>query len=328
MKCIKCGKEIEEDLELCEYCSNKIKEEEDLDEILKDILEEDDEVLFPITNKDKEPIKKRKISIKQIYKKNEKENTNNKVKKNIHPDYIELVINISKYIIMGSIILFVISMFISWFSFSGDGMNIGFIRNENSKKFMPEIIRERTVESLSTYEGILVTFTGNDLYQFGKNMDEEYLTLHGIDGEIRTSLVAKIHQYYLKSVIFLFLLSAIAFAILLGFKGYKGINIVRNIGILNLVIIGLNYLAMKLAFFNIFVIKAKDILGQSEGYVKVVIKNIGILYNDHIYSYTVKEEFGFYLAIITLSIWLATSIVLSEIKNRDEEIAIENGEMD
>jgi len=331
MKCTECGKEIRTYLEPCEHCGHIEIENDDLDELLQDMLEEEDyEPTFPKKNKEgrgeDEAGKGRKQSIVSRHKK--KSTMNKKVSVDRQSIYVVWAIKISRYMIIGSIILFFIAIFMPWFALSGNGVNTGYIRSESGKEFMPKVIQEHRIEDLITYQGVLVNFSGKDLYMFSKKIDEAYLTIHGVDNELRPSMVAKVHQYYMKAVFFLFLLSGTALVLLLLLKDYKGITIVRNLGIVNLLIVGVNYLAMKVTFFNLFIIEAKDQLGQLSGHPKVAIKQAGIRYMDELYPYVMKEEVGFYLAIIALGIWLITSIVLSEIKNRDEEIAIENGEID
>ncbi len=313
-------------------------EQEELDNIIQDILDEDEyEPTFPDVNgqdkstkddlsgskqkgKDKQKAKD-KPKIKDKEKAKEKYNDKDK-------SIPEMIVMITRYVTLASVILFFVSLFMSWFSLSGNAVNYGFIRGEETRPMMAQAVQPYEVENLEQYDKSLVAFSARDLYTFSGVMEEAYLTVRGPEGDEVESMSAKIHSYYLKSTVLLFVLTIIAALILAIFKGTKGISIVRNLAVFNGIVIGLNYMALKIPYFSMFAIRAKDILKSGEALLSVSMNKDGIAVDQVFYPYLMTEEKGLYFAAFCLGLWLFLSIILTEVKNREEELAIEKGELD
>lgn len=320
-------------------------EDEELDDIIQDILGEDEfEPKFPESKKHKvasvnevAPKNNRPGKTeKKIDKKTDKLDHNEKKKQvaqkttkvgSAKSEHVEMAIKITRYVILGSAILFFMSLFFGWFSLSGNAVNQGYIRGEETVKFMDRAVQQYKAENLVQYEYELVTFSAKDLFSFSNVMEEDYLTVMEVDKTEKNSIAAMIHSYYMKAVILLFAMTLTAIAILLVFKRHKGIEIVRNLAVFNWLIIGLNYMALKIPYFSMFAINAKDVLNQSVERGSISMTRDGIAFGQTFYPYIMTEESGLYVAAFFLTVWLVLSIVLCEVRNREKELAIENGDL-
>lgn len=309
---------------------------EDLDDIIQDILDEDEYVpkFEEASGDDKASTKvaEKDTSSKKsnLYKKNTKnvvknKESNDNKKKN---DYAKMAIMITRYLILGCVVLFFMSLFFNWFSLSGNAVNYGFIRTEATTEFLEMNVQPHKVADLESYSETIVTFSGDKLNKFSDVIEADYMTTTGPAGDEVKSIASLIHKYYMKSLVWLFVFTIIAALILAIFRGYKGIAIVRNLAVLNAIIVGLNYMALKVSYFSMFAIRAKDVLNQSTEHMTLSMTKDGIAVDKVFYPYVLTEERGLYFALFFLGAWLVLSIILSEVKNREEEIAIENGEID
>lgn len=242
---------------------------------------------------------------------------------------MKTAVQITRYVILASVVLFFIAIFFNWFTLSGNGVNYGFIRDEASVAYMDEKIptEHNQIENLVKYNKAILNFSGKDLYSFSQIIAEDYMTVVGADGEATGSLAAKIHSYYMMSAVLLYVFTGISALILAIFKGHKGISYVRNLAVFNIVIIGVNFLAFKVPYFSMFAIRAKDLLKQSGDFISVAMTREGIAADETFFPYVLTESNGLYAALIFLGVWLVLSIVLNEVANREKELAIENGEL-
>jgi len=345
MKCGKCGEEIIDVKKPCSNCGHVMTEQEDMNSIIKNILEEDD-YKPKFESKDHVVVVDKKGSASKNHDKvagKPKESNGHKqpkkteaVSKAKSPKKAEplpkkqslsdIIVHGLRYVLAGLIVLFTISLFFDWISLSGNAVNQGISRSEEIKPFIQEGIKEHSIESLESYEGPIITFSAMDLYKFSDSIGDDYMMVVGPGGQENKSLVAMVQKYYMKAIMVMIIINVISLIIVLVFRSLKGISIVRNFSVLNFVIIGLNYLALKVPYFSMIAVKAKDGLGQSMEHPEIAMTHNGITLNQSFYPYTVTEERGLIIALIVLGLWLIVGIILSEVKSRREEIAIEKGE--
>lgn len=312
-------------------------EQEDLDDIIQDILDEDaTPPKFSEVNEQKNGAEsdaaKKKVRVEKKAKADKKSTKTSKPENKSasmskKTKYAEMAIMVTRYVTLASVILFFISLFFTWFSLSGNTVNYGYIRGEETTVYMDASVQEYKVEQLVKWDKTLVSFSGNDLRKFGDVMEEDYLTVIGPDDEETNTIAAKIHGYYTKAMILVFIFTGIAALILGIFRRHTGIVIVRNLAVFNGIIIGLNYMALKIPYFSMFAIRAKDVLNQSVSHITLSMTKDGIALDDVFYPYVLTEERGLYIAAFFLGLWLFLSIILTEVGNREKELAIENGEM-
>lgn len=320
------------------------KDQEELDHIIQDMLDDDTfEPTFPEANEqqnkqaDSNDAKRASVDkskVKKVRNKTSRDKTadsvksNGKAKSGDKKSIGEMLILIARYTTLAAVVLFFISIFMTWFSLSGNGVNYGFIRGEETRGMMVEAVQPHEIENLELYALPLINFSGSGLYSFSQVAEEEYLYVTNPRDEQVESIAARIHKYYMMSMMLIYVFTIAAALILAIFRRTKGITIVRNLAVLNGIVIGLNYMALKIPYFSMFAIHAKEVIKQSQTYMTLSMTGEGIAMDQVFYPYILTEESGLFFAGFFLGLWLLLSIVLSEVKNREEEIAIENGELD
>ncbi len=351
MKCSQCGFDIKEATRPCPECGHMMTEQEDLDNIIKDILEEDAiEPTFPEETPEKKVEKPKvkkstgfkmpKLNLPKLVPSKEPVKTNEPVKANEKETTTKehslgsIVVQALRFLLVAIILLFTLSLYFNWFTLNENAVNIGTIRTEENKPFLHSSIRDFEVDAVEaqirqsdTDTTPILVFSGMDLYQFGKLNETSYKTIVGPSGVDTLSVATLIHRYYMLAMFAVLLVNVLGVLILLIGRRLKGITIVRNLSMLNFVIIGLNYMALKIPFFSMFAIKAKDILNQSVDYATISLKLDGVRMNETFYGYELHLLSGFKFSIAVLGIWLFVGIILSEVKHRRDEIAIEKGEL-
>lgn len=367
MVCSQCGEVIVDAKKPCPACGHMMTEQEDMDNLIKVILEEDDytpkfeEVpsdnskkednkpnISTIFNNGTKPSKDPKVvkdqsTVKQVTKPSKKPGAKpsakavtptSKKKEAVskHP-LGDLVVKVLRYTLAAVIVLFFVSMFFNWFTLKENAVNYGMVRTEEVKAFMYPGLENYSEEQLGSFlktsDVPIVIFSGMDLYKFGGSATQEYLTIKGPSGDDKTSMVAVVHKYYMLAMMIPMIVSFVSLVIVLAFKSLKGIDIVRNLTFLNLVVIGLNYLALKVPYFSMFAVKGKDLLGSAlnlkPSEISMTMEGVVVKSLDTFYAYGFQQENGFIFALVMLGIWLLLGIVLTEVKHRREEIAIEEG---
>lgn len=389
MVCSQCGAEMINAKLPCPECGHMMTEQEDMDNIIKDILEEDD--YTPESEEVKSEILKKEESnnpkISQIFGSGSKPSKETKKTKGLTPKPTtkpatkpitkpatkpttkpitkpttkptskpskqppvstvkkqgykgkrklgDTVVIILRYTLAAVIVLFSMSMFFNWFTLKENAVNYGMVRTEEVKAFMTSGLEDTTPEDLDVYlktsDVPIATFSGMDLYKFGRNATEPYMTIKGPSGIDNTSMVSLIQKYYMQAMILPMIISIISLIIVLVFRSLKGIGIVRNLTVVNLMVIGLNYLALKVPYFSMFAIKGKDVLGTTLGLkpseISMTMEGVVAKSFDAFYPYEFYQERGFMFAMVMLGLWLLLGIILTEVKHRKDEIAIENGEI-
>jgi hypothetical protein len=317
MKCQKCGYEISDANKPCLKCGFKAVKHKEVDQLIMSMIEEDDyEPKF-------KPKNQNGTTSKSKTKKTTTKNTTTSTKSKG-----DVLILITKYMILLSIMIFVATMFFSWFQLSGSAVNLGVIRNAETEVMMNQPLREIIVDGSDDYDGAIITFTGYNLFTFAKATMNDYGTVTSRTDEVKLSLVSKANGYYMLGILVMIALCVIAAIVLIGFKRYKGLPMVRNVALLNIIILSLNYMALRIPYFSMIAVKAKDFLGQSMVHPSLKLSMSGISMNQVFFPYTFVALRAFYVAVIALLVWLVLSVILSELKNREQEIAIENGDLD
>ncbi len=386
MVCSQCGAEIIDVKLPCPECGHMMTEQEDMDKIIKDILEEDDytpkfkEVNPETTKKDEinkpnigqifgsgsKPSKDTKVAndsataksatkptkksatkptkkpatkpTKKPATKPTKKPVTSTAKKTENTERRKLgdtVVMILRYMLAAVIVLFFVSMFFNWFTLKGNAVNYGMVRTEEVKTFVYPGLENYTVEQLDAYlktsDVPIATFSGMDLYKFGRSATEPYMTIKGPSGTDNTSVVSVIQMYYMQAMIIPLIISIISLIIVLVFGSLRGIGIVRNLTFVNFMIIGLNYLALRVPYFSMLAVKGKEVLGAMLGLkpseISMTMEGVVAKSFDAFYAYEFYQESGFMFAIMMLGLWLLLGIILTEVKHRKDEIAIENGEI-
>ena len=329
--CSECGFEITDPKKPCPQCGHIMTEQEDTDNLITNMLEEDEftptfedetEGETPSASETLESVFGPNGNVKEEKPKEKvdrKERRRERVK-----GLGDQLVNIMRFSLAAVIGLFVLSMFFNWLSLSGNGVNYGLLRDEGTQSFMYNDLEGKSIESLQSYNDALIVYSGMSLYRFSRNASEEYDAIEGPNGVPTASLASMTQRYYMMAMIFVFGISLVCLALVLVLRNLWGMAGVRNLAVVNFIIIGLNYLALRVPYMSMIAIKAKDVLTQrTEGYPRISMTMDGIAVDQAFYPYRLEMHRGFYFALIMLGLWLFISIILTEVRRRREEIAIE-----
>lgn len=348
MKCSSCGTELKDVKSPCPVCGTIMEAKDDMDIIIASILEEDDykpkfeSVVSDLPTGDKSVAVKPSITsrnksngLKSNGKKPVNGNANGsrrnggttRVNRSSKAKLSDTIVDGFRYGLAAVIFLFTISMFFNWFTLGGNAVNYGMPRTEDITPFMYKAIRNNSVASLENYDGPIATFSAMDLYSFGRKATDIYGTVIGPSGAEITSIVGTVQRFYMQATILVLIINIVSILLILSFKKLQPVAIIRNLAVINALIIGMNYLSLYIPWFSMFAVKAKDILNQTDGYHQVSIVRTGIVFDDKAYKYEMFHERGFVFASVLLILWLVIGIILTEVKNRREEIAIDTGEI-
>ncbi len=229
----------------------------------------------------------------------------------------------SRYFLAAVVLLFAVSIFFKWFTLSGNCVNMGYTRNDKTVNYLVDEIKDKSADELYSYEGPIATYSGYKLMRFGIDIGKEYDTFVGKSGVDSLSFVSVIHKYYMFALAFLFFSSLFSIIVALFSKKLKFIGTVRTLSIVNAIIIGLNYLAIRLPFFSMFGVRAKQTLLEINKNADVNLSSHGMSFMDKFYGYNMFIEKGLYTTLILLLIWFVLSTILKEVKDRadrDREI--------
>lgn len=338
MKCPECGNPIKGTDKVCPQCGVPLDKQDQMDEIIKDLLSDDEKKYEPKFKEVEPAVKKKeeataKKSIKASPKNTKSEMTKAKTKTGTGKALPkgaskngQVVVTILRLVMAASIGLFLISLFFNWFDLSGNGVNQGYIREGNYEKYMVSGAPERSVATLAEYEGALLQFSAIDLYTFGKDQAPLYKTIIGNDKQEKTSMVAVIGRYYMMASGLMIIFTLISLILSLISIKLGAMSWIRNLAGINVIIIAINYVALRLPFFNMMAVQAKSRLVEDIAHPSATITSVGIAVDEVFYPFTLSETTGLYVAGVFLGIWLILGIVLAEVKNRRDEIAIERGE--
>ena len=237
------------------------------------------------------------------------------------------VIDGLRYTLAAVIVLFTLSLFFNWFALSGNAVNYGLVRDDITAPYMNTGLEGKSIAALEQYDDAILIFSGWDLFKFSQEASGLYQTITGPSGLPKRSLPSVIQKYYMMAIGLVLAINILSIALVLIFKGLKTMAWVRNFAALNFVIVGLNYLCLRVPFISMIAIRAKEVIGDKSIIQRASMKFDGIALEDVYYPYDLGELKGFYFALIMLAVWLLIAIVLTEVKNRRDEIAIDNGDL-
>lgn len=254
-----------------------------------------------------------------------KENRKKSKKKKSKGSKKELVF--IRFLFAGVLLAFAISLFFNWFSLSGDAVNIGICRDGHVETFLNDEVKGKKAEDLYGYKGSLISFNPFKMIIYAKSVNDEHLIVADAKGEEKVSFASRLNRYYMFAMIILFASVLFSIVAILVSDKLKYINFIWALSIANAIVIGLNYMAIKVPYFNMFAIKAKSILKSKDALASVKLSLHGISFKNQFFNYELTEEKGFYISLGLLLIWFLMSTVLKEVRYRkvsQEEIKNEN----
>ncbi len=293
MKCPICDATVDENAHVCPKCGHSFDDEsKEIEHLINDILEED--------NAENGNGSEEKQAAAQIPETTPKKKTNGK-----KDDIKEKSIVISRYAIGLFIILSLISLLFPWVVMEGRGVTEGFISDQSTDQYFDE---DGSIE-----------LSGINIMSLAIKKGEEYQQIQNEDGDMKRSIVSTVHIYYMYAIAVYIILAIVSLMVVLLPLRLKGQSIVRNLAAINLVIAGLNMLAMKFIYFSAFAIRAKQAIAADIGIgadVKYTLE--GFAAGNDFYPYTVNIGKGFYFTIIVTAVWFLVAVALTELRNKEE----------
>lgn len=310
MRCTKCGAIVNNNAVICPTCGEDFSARE-VDAIVDKMIKQDKAESNPETEVPKKPATPKT------------EPANKRM-----PGAIKLgkTADIMGYIAVAAIIVLIFSMLFSWFGLKGRGAYQGFIKSPETSKYFSKNVIDMTAEDFDQIDANteILTFSAKSLLDYVNQYGQAYAMLDTSGAEKEKSYVAQFDILYIKGFYLIFGIGFIGVFILLIDKKFRLIEYVRGGSILVMVIILLNFMTIKIPFFSMFVVKARNLIQLQDLTTAVTTTMAGITANNQFYPYAVTEKFGFYLAISCCVIWFIASTVIVEMrKNALKKIEIE-----
>lgn len=334
MRCPNCGETLKDSARVCFMCGEKLPDSE-VDQIL-DSMMEDDHKPEKKTNISTEVSKKTQVTRgKRNVKKSASNNkdkqsrglfglfsSKNTKKSKLENELVEkkelgLASQIISYITVVVILFLVISLNFTWFTFSGRGAFVGIEETEAGNYLSDDVIDgSMSVETIMALPETvnLFSFSANDLKDFAKPNEDYYLQAAASNGEIKQSIPVKIQYYYIKAIPFILYIGIFGILLLIVDRKLKTTEWSRAFSVLSLLIIGVNYLAIRIPFFSMIAIKAQTRLREADILNAVTMNLKGLKVNEEFYPYKVIENNGLFIAVICCIIWFVLATVLIEMK--------------
>lgn len=269
----------------------------EVEDIIQEIIDEEDEQLR-----------------QQLNSKNKEEDTKSKEEKNIKK---------MKLILVAIIGLFVFMMVFPWFKLGGNTTYKGFVRI--SQNIISKEYKDLNISEQKVYEGVFIEASPVDLIVYVFDYFDEHKTIQDEKGNEVQSVFSWLHIIYIISYIGIVLVSLISIFILLIFKELKGLKLVAFFSLIGFLIFALNFIVMKISYFNMFALRALNELRMLEGYDVAILTQKGIAVKTVFYPYTMTLTTPFFLALGLSLTWVIMSVVMSKFKNKRERDARLNG---
>lgn len=315
MKCPNCGETVKENAKVCFTCGEDLTKH-DIDHIIKKMIKEDDAEKASSAKKAASSSRKssetsQKTPVKSV----------TKVRGDVQKQVVfGRAFRITAYVNCIAILILMISMLFSWFTFGGRGVREGFEIDQNSGPFMTDVSINMTNEEFQIVDPTLeiFKFSPKTLLEYTQLYEDGYKQMPNAAGELKTSYAIVIHTLYIKGFYLIGLMGLLSIILLILDKGLKSIEFTRGFAALSILIIGLNYIALKVTFFSMFALKARNVLRLENQLTSVTLNLNGINVHNEFYPYILMEKPGFYVALVACILWFVISTVLIEMK-KDKE---------
>ncbi|RRD94961.1 hypothetical protein EII17_05250 [Clostridiales bacterium COT073_COT-073] len=296
MKCPNCSTSLDIDAEICFACGEEITEEvrqtqdKEFDEVIQNLI------LTEEAEQDEEELESRLAWRKQENLKKEKAIRNYRY---------------TSFAAMAAIVLFLISLFLNWYTISGTVAYHGYFYTATTGKYLSEGVKAYARDKLIDQNQEVAAFSPNHFLTYAKEY-EDNSDIHG--------LLAKLQIYYAKGLYLVYFLILACLLILVFDKKGKLAEVIRVSSILSVIFVLLNTLAMKLPYINLIVLNAKRVL-SANGIASTVVSKGLYLYEStkQNLTYQVKLNTGWTLAVVFVALWFVLATVLMEMSRSFKE---------
>lgn len=294
MTCPKCGMETVDSFESCKNCGYVFEENEaeEVKDLINEIIKEEDE------------------------EKKQQNEAVDQVEEEIEESH-QFAIYMKRFL-AGCIGVLVLMFLFPWFKLGGETILKG-VSNIPSNMEV-RAYKRASLEERKNYDGAYVEASPVDLIRYVMKNGEEYHMVIDEDGKEENSLFSRMQIGYIYGFLILVGLAAISIMILLLFKNCRGISIVFFSGVISFIIMLFNFLAMKIPFFNMFALNALSLLRKESIPYKVDMTQKGIAAGTNFYPYTLSLGTPFYIASLSIVIWIIVSFIMIKIGRKQKKI--------
>lgn len=230
---------------------------------------------------------------------------------------VQIALVITKSILVLIIIAFIASLFSPWYVLGGSTTYKGFV--EIPKRIATKSFIDAVEYKDTEYEGDIVQLSPMDLVGYSLKHYSDYKYTLNSERNQHLSEFSIIHTVVILTHCFILLFAAISILIVLFQTGIRRIRAVKILSVISTIIIGLNYLWLKVTYINMFVIRAKAEIRSQDLLSGVSTTMQGIVVNRTFYSYSFYTNNTFVYALIFIGGWLVISSILTEIERKWKE---------
>jgi hypothetical protein len=293
MKCSNCGQQLKDDATICYSCGEHVDDTKEIETIINEIIEQED------------------LDIQQ------QKNKNTSVE---HKEVIKSIpVKPIKIFIASIIGIFILTMFCSWFSISGNGAYIGYVDNDITVN--ADTIINALVEDSKSHS---ITLSPFDLVNYVNKNADEHKIVNVSNNKKATSILSIMNMAFIYGLLVIIVLSIIAILLLIIPKSLKGIRVVRNLSIVSIIILVLNFISMKITYINMFMVKAKSTLIETGISNHINLTKNGVAAGNSFFPYYMNIKLGFIISLIMLLIWLLLSSFLICYKDKKGKKVVED----
>lgn len=303
MKCPNCNTLLDNDANICFACGEEITEE--FREESKDSQDKEfDEVIQSLILTDEIEIEEDDLQVRLEQRKKDNRKQQLYRKRYQYMSYATLAV-------MG---LFVISLFLSWFTIRGTVAFQGYFYTEKTAKYLSSEVKAYSKDSLLDQSAEVAAFSPNQFLTYVNEYDEN-VESHG--------LLSKLQVYYAKSIYLLYLLIAFCAVVLLLDNKGRFAEMIRISSIIGAIYVLLNTLAMKLPYINLIVLNAKRVLGANGIASRIVGKGLFLFETTkQEITYQADLRFGWIVSLVFVALWFVFATVLMEMSRSVKDKAM------
>lgn len=305
MKCSSCGTQLQDQATVCYQCGTKksMSDTQDYDQMFQKMVREGDS-------------EKRMQQDTTPRKANDRQHNKNKEKRSKWVLALSFCICLSVVALWGT-------LFVDWFTIGGNGAAIGVVQNAETQSFLEPDVRHITMENAQQYIGDVVKWSPIEMLQYTRASHNAHAKVFQTTGELKNSIASIAEIGYIYGWILIFVGGCVSILLLIFDRKQKWLEGVRVFSLFSLVIIGLNYLAIKVPFLNMIALQTQGIMRKGDVLNAVQMSLKGIKVNNLLYTISLKEHSIILIAIGIGCIWLLLSTILVELKKDKEDSELE-----
>ncbi|NDL67671.1 zinc ribbon domain-containing protein [Anaerotalea alkaliphila] len=298
INCLRCGKPLEENSTVCKYCGESLRLDavEDFDALIRSILEEEDRTRKPggKEGKGQAPAKE----------------------KPLRTPFVVGLLGISTLLVLA--LLFVMTL--PWFVLTGSGTIRGMVVEEGTLGFLEPGVGNLPPGTEVPEDQVLARWSPLDLAAYLAAAGREQAKVPQVDGTGRISVPAGVHMAYTFGLLLAALLAALSLPLYWLDKRLRWMELVRGWAVGALLLTGLQTMAMKVPYLNMFALRAQGAIRGGDRINAVRITMEGIAVNDRLYGVRIQETPYLLLGVALTGAWImTTTLLVAHYKNKELE---------